>query len=126
MSKFKDQVIKVVGLIPYGQVASYGQVALMVGVPRAAIQVGYILMTSSAKYNLPWWRVVNNAGRISIKNSDYSPDMQCQLLQSEGVYVTKQLTLDIEKYRFRPSNAFIAKLELPVEYIFLINQKYLI
>ena len=43
MSKFKDGVIKVVNLIPYGKIVSYGQVALYLGLPRAARQVGWVL-----------------------------------------------------------------------------------
>jgi methylated-DNA-protein-cysteine methyltransferase related protein len=125
MSKFKDRVIQAVNLVPAGQVVSYGQIALMVGVPRAAIQVGWILHVHSEKYQLPWWRVINNAGRISTTCLDHTADMQRELLISEGIKVGQNLTLDIEKYRFRPPLSLLKSLELDDEYVYMINQKYL-
>ena len=67
MSKFKEKVIEVVSLIPFGKVVSYGQVALYIGIPRAARQVGWMLNRMEGDVQIPWWRVVNNQGRISIK-----------------------------------------------------------
>lgn len=125
MSKFKDRVIKVVSLVPKGQVVSYGQVALMVGVPRAAIQVGWILHEFSEKYELPWWRVVNKAGRISTTCFDHTADMQREFLVAEGVPVDKNYKLDIGRYRYRPSIKILKGLELDGEYVFMINQKFL-
>ncbi len=112
MSKFKEAVIKVVRMIPEGKVASYGQVALYIGTPRAARQVGWMLNLTSDKDMVPWWRVINREGRISIKSLKYSQEEQRQLLLQEGIKVAKDLTLDIEKYRFRPDPAFIKKLGL--------------
>lgn len=101
MSKFTDQVYKVIQSIPYGKVASYGQVALYAGSPRAARQVGWILHQSEGRVELPWWRVINNSGRISIKGSyNNSADVQRKLLESEGVVVEENLDIDIEKYRY--------------------------
>jgi len=125
VSKFKDKIIQIVKLIPLGYVVSYGQVALMAGVPRAARQVGWVLHDYSDKYNLPWWRVINSAGRISTNCLDHTAIMQKEMLESENIKVNNNLTLDIEKYRFRPSNQTLSVLELDPEYIFLINQKYL-
>ena len=51
--------------IPYGRVVSYGQVAAYVGVPRGARQVGWTLRRLE-DIDIPWWRVINNEGRISI------------------------------------------------------------
>lgn len=64
MSEFKKAVLKVVSLIPKGRIASYGQIALLAGVPRGARQVGNILC-QHGEGNTPWWRVINNAGRIT-------------------------------------------------------------
>jgi len=101
MSKFKDAVVKVVRMIPKGKVVSYGQVALYAGFPRMAREVGWILAALKPGVNIPWWRVVNNSGRVSIKNSRYSANEQAQLLGGEGIDVGKDLTFDIEKYRFK-------------------------
>jgi len=125
MFKFKDKIIQIVKLIPSGYVVSYGQVALMAGVPRAARQVGWVLHDYSDKYNLPWWRVINNAGRISTNCLDHTALMQKEFLEKENIIVNKDLTLDIEKYRYRPSKKTLSVLELDPEYIYIINQKYL-
>ena len=125
MSKFKDKIVQIVKLIPSGYVVSYGQVALMAGVPRAARQVGWVLHDYSDKYNLPWWRVINNAGRISTNCLDHTALMQKEFLEKENIIVNKDLTLDIEKYRYRPSKKTLSVLELDPEYIYIINQKYL-
>src|SRR3989304_10327347 len=104
MSKFKDGVIKVVSKVPYGKVVSYGQVALYIGVPRAARQVGWTLNRMEGVEKIPWWRVVNNQGRISIKGSKYSANEQRNLLLQENIAVSADMTFDIEKYRFLPDD----------------------
>lgn len=132
MSKFKNGVISVIYKVPYGKVASYGQIALFVGVPRAAIQVGqvlhhYELDPKSQKENFPWWRIVNNAGRVSIKGHPVNnAEMQKNLLVKEGIPVSENLTFDIEKYRWRPDMDTIEKFELDDEYVEAVVKKYLI
>lgn len=104
MSKFANTVYKIIQNIPYGKVVSYGQVAIYAGVPRGARQVGWILHQSEGKIDLPWWRVINNAGRITIKGSYYnSAETQRKLLLAEGVKVEENLDIDIEKYRWIPN-----------------------
>ncbi len=116
-SEFKEGVVRVVKMIPKGKVASYGQVALYVGIPRAARQVGWILRGLDRKTEVPWWRVVNNEGRISIKHSKFNAQEQAQLLREEGVEVDNELNLEIEKYRLRPGKVFIDKLKLDPLYL---------
>jgi len=123
MSKFKEGVVKVVRLIPKGRVVSYGQIALYVGLPRGARQVGWILSGLGNTTNVPWWRVVNNQGRISIKGSSYTAVEQKELLQKEGVKIKDNFTFEIEKYRFIPSVSFIKKLELDPMYLEAIFHK---
>lgn len=123
MSTFKERVIKIVKLIPEGSVASYGQVALYVGLPRAARQVGWILNQLLDRTPVPWWRVVNNEGRISIKGSKYNANDQKELLESEGLKISKDLTFDIEKYRFVPDDDFINRLRLDPVYLEMIADK---
>jgi methylated-DNA-protein-cysteine methyltransferase-like protein len=82
---------------------SYGQVAAVAGSPRAARQVGGILRHYDGDDSLPWWRVVNNAGHISIKgNFIATPARQRQLLIDEGVPVSKDYALDIANFRWHP------------------------
>ncbi len=124
MSKFTNRIIKIVRKVPYGKVVSYGQVSLMAGVPRAALQVGWVLHLSGEDGKTPWWRVINNAGRISTKCLEHTADHQQKLLEKEGVEVRRSLKIDIEKYRWRPDIKTLKKLELEQDYIFGIPDKY--
>src|SRR3972149_8916380 len=105
MSAFTDKIIRIVNLIPEGKVVSYGQVALMAGVPRGAPQVGWILHEHGD--DGPWWRVINNSGRISIKSPDHSPIVQKEKLEADEIPVGENLEIDIEKYRWRPSQEIL-------------------
>ncbi len=99
---FKEKVIAFVKKIPKGKVVSYGQVAAALGKPRAARQVGGILRGLGIIGNLPWWRVLNNKGVISIKgNWTADKKQQAEFLRKEGVKVMSNLTLDINKYRWK-------------------------
>ncbi len=112
-SAFKQNVIKVVTAIPKGKVASYGQVAAWIGHPRAARQIGGTLRSLEEHVKVPWWRVINNAGVISIKGAKHATkEIQKSLLEKEGVKVNHDFTLDIEKYRFVPDPKSINNLEL--------------
>jgi len=124
VSKFKEKVFEIVRRVPEGKVVSYGQVALMAGIPRAAIQVGWVLHISDESDKLPWWRVINNAGRISTTCLEHTAQNQKEKLEKEGVKVTKNLKIDIEKYRFRPNPKFLQNLSLEDEYIFKLMEKY--
>ena len=67
MSPFTEKVVAIVRMIPQGKIASYGQVALYAGLPRAARQVGWVMR--EVQEDMPWWRVLNNKGRISIEGN---------------------------------------------------------
>ena len=102
MLGFKSKVFKFVKSIPKGKVASYGQVAAALGVPRAARQVGWALHSLDGTEKLPWWRVVNNKGILSIRGNFMSTkEAQKKLLEKEGIKVSRDFTLDIEKYRYK-------------------------
>ncbi len=98
---FREKVIEAVKKIPKGKLVSYGQVAAYCGSPRAARQVGWMLHTLDGNNQLPWWRVINNLGRISIKGNVMStPLAQKSYLEAEGIVIDKELNIDIEKYRY--------------------------
>ncbi|MDE2311807.1 MAG: MGMT family protein [Patescibacteria group bacterium] len=100
-SNFKQQVIALIKRVPRGKVMSYGQVAAFAGSPRAARQVGGILRAQGPGSGLPWWRIVNNQGAISIKgNWEADKRLQAELLKKEGIEVSKNFTINIDKYRF--------------------------
>ena len=122
MTIFSDRVIKIVKLIPKGKVASYGQIAVYLGIPRASRQVGWVL-NQNRDTTVPWWRIVNNQGHLTIKGSEYSALDQKEKLENEGVEISDQFTFDIEKYRFLPDKEFVKKLKLDNLYLEIIKNK---
>ena len=99
--KFHQRVIPVIKMIPKGKVATYGQIAAMAGSPRAARQVVRALHTSSRKEKLPWHRVVNGKGQISLKRG-YGYEEQMELLEKEGVMFTLSGGIDFDSFLWEP------------------------
>jgi methylated-DNA-protein-cysteine methyltransferase-like protein len=101
---FYQQVYAVVRRIPRGKVTSYGRIAQMLGRPRAARAVGYALNSLKGKErdpdyaDIPWQRVVNSQGRISIVNREYGAQRQAEILREEGVVVSKELRINLDIY----------------------------
>jgi len=95
---FKDKAIHIVKKIPYGRVTTYGTVATLAGIPRGARLVGGILHFNSNKFNLPWQRVINRFGFISTKCPEHIKALQKALLQQEGVVVSANFMIDLQKY----------------------------
>jgi methylated-DNA-protein-cysteine methyltransferase-like protein len=98
---FTDQVKAIIKRIPKGKVSTYGQIAAMAGSPRAARQVVRILHSSSRKDNLPWHRVINSKGGISLKPG-HGYEVQESLLKKEGVKLDKKGTIDFDRYLWLP------------------------
>ncbi len=116
MTPFKQKVIEIIRLIPYGRVASYGQVALYAGSPRAAREVGWILNEHGK--DLPWWRVINKQGYLSIRGgSTYDKSLQKKLLEAEGVEVSEDFEVPIEKYRWIITPEEAQRVKLPEDYL---------
>lgn len=88
--------------IPYGRVASYGQLALLCGCPRNARQVGYALKYGLAG-DFPAHRVVNSSGRLSGAPAFETMDMQRLLLEAESVEVADN---KVDMKRFGWNNSF--------------------
>lgn len=82
---FSERVYATVRRIPSGRCASYGDIAALLGSPRAARGVGWALNALDGDSDVPWWRVVNARGEISIRHPDVSPAVQRALLEDEGV-----------------------------------------
>lgn len=101
---FYEQVYAVIRRIPRGKVSSYGRIAAMLGKPNAARAVGYALnalrdkQNDPAYQNVPWQRVVNGQGRISIGSRDVTTNRQAILLREEGVEVDDNLRIDLDVY----------------------------
>ncbi len=97
-SEFTEQVIKLIKSIPFGKVNSYGQIAAMAGSPRAARQVVRILHTLSEKEKLPWHRVVNKSGGISL-NRGQGYELQKAMLEDEGIIFDRFDLIDMNKFQ---------------------------
>jgi methylated-DNA-protein-cysteine methyltransferase-like protein len=83
--KLLARIWKAVAAIPRGQVASYGSIARRAGLPRRARLVGHALKVAPASLRLPWHRVLNAQGRISLPAGSKAHRMQRRLLEEEGV-----------------------------------------
>ena len=82
------QILEVIALIPYGKVATYGQIAKLAGLPKHARLVGYVLKHLDAESQIPWFRVINSQGKLSVTRINGSgQNIQQDLLEREGVYL---------------------------------------
>lgn len=100
---FFENVYEAVQLIPRGKVATYGQIARMIGAPRSSRAVGYALHANPRPGVIPCHRVVNREGRLAPAFAFGGPEIQAQLLESEGVEVGEDFVVDLEKYLWQPS-----------------------
>ena len=92
---------KVVESIPYGHVCSYGQIAALCDSPRASRAVGWALRALPLENQLPWHRVVNSKGFLTISNQYFHVEEQKRRLELEKIVVTKVNGLwqvDLSKY----------------------------
>lgn len=99
-TSFFERVITTIRKIPRGKVATYGQIAALAGKPRAARQVAWILHSSSDKHRLPWHRVINRNGKISLpKYGGY--EVQRALLVKEKIVFDENDRIDSAKFQWR-------------------------
>jgi methylated-DNA-protein-cysteine methyltransferase-like protein len=96
--EFTRQVITVIKGIPTGKVMTYGQVAFMAGNPDGARQVSRILHSMSRKEKLPWHRVINRMGKISLPEG-FGYEEQEFRLKREGVEFDENGRIDLKKFR---------------------------
>lgn len=101
-SSFTGRVKATIKKIPHGKVATYGQIAALAGNYRAARQVVWTLNSSSRKDKLPWHRVINSKGQISLK-PNHGYEIQKELLRKEGVKFSKGDNIDFKLYLWSPS-----------------------
>ncbi|UCD63854.1 MAG: MGMT family protein [Candidatus Zixiibacteriota bacterium] len=98
---FSQRAKNTIKRIPKGKVATYGQIAALAGSPRGARRVVWLLHSSSLKDKLPWHRVVNKQGEISLaRGRGY--EIQKQLLMGEGVTFSLDGRIDLDRFLWRP------------------------
>ncbi len=91
------QLISIIKRIPSGKITTYGKIAKLAGQPHSARQVSRLLYTSSKKYSLPWHRVINVKGRISLP-WESGGAKQAKQLKAEGVFPNNSGTYNFDKY----------------------------
>ncbi|HEX7089185.1 MAG TPA: methylated-DNA--[protein]-cysteine S-methyltransferase [Longimicrobiales bacterium] len=102
MTEFSRRVYEVVRRVPRGKVVSYGAVAALLGRPRAARAVGAALAALPDGADVPWWRVINASGEISIRAMDHLPARQRALLRAEGVRFDARGRVDWRRFGWNP------------------------
>jgi len=109
-SEFAQAVYQLVRVIPRGKVMTYGQIATLLGYPRAAQQVGWVLHW--ADHNaVPYRRVVNRFGQLA----DGYPQggrigHKLELFELDGIEANDQMIIDLRKYLWHPPASKIPKL----------------
>ncbi len=94
-----EKIYDVVKKIPYGQVATYGQVASLAGNKRWARVVGYALHVNPDPDHIPCYRVVTKDGNVSRAFAFGGENRQIELLEAEGITFTDG-HVDMEKFQW--------------------------
>jgi len=97
------KIYAIVSSIPVGRVATYGQVARLAGMPGHARLVGYALSSLHGRVPIPWHRVVNAKGQISMRSGGSPADMVQRLrLENEGVSFDEHGRISLGRFQWQP------------------------
>tara|TARA_B110000091_G_C13786819_1_gene463732 strand:+ start:1046 stop:1378 length:333 start_codon:yes stop_codon:yes gene_type:complete len=100
---FFEKVYKVVRLIPFGRVTSYGTIGAYLGAERSARMVGWAMNKAHNLDDVPAHRVVNRKGLLTGKHHFDGTNLMQQLLENEGIIVIENQIQDLEKVFWDPS-----------------------
>lgn len=100
MDQFSQQIFAIIHQIPFGQVATYGQIAKMAGYPGYARHVGKVLGKLPEETRLPWFRVINSRGEISLTGAD--KERQQEKLVAENIEVSETGKIRLKEYQWQP------------------------
>lgn len=100
---FFKRVYKVVRLIPYGRISTYGLIAKYLGTPKSARVVGYAMNASHKINDVPAHRVVNRIGLLTGKHHFSGTNLMKELLESEGIVVKDNLITNFQNILWDPS-----------------------
>ena len=98
----RARIYEIVRRIPAGRVATYGQVAELAGYRGHARQVGYALNALPAGTTVPWHRVLNARGEVSLRSEPGAELSQRLLLEREGIRFDARGRVALERVRWRP------------------------
>ena len=99
---FFEKVYRVVRLIPFGRVTSYGAIAKYIGTARSARMVGWAMNASHNDMTIPAHRVVNRIGLLTGKHHFGGSNLMQQLLESEGLEIEENQIKNLDKYFWDP------------------------
>jgi methylated-DNA-protein-cysteine methyltransferase-like protein len=97
-----DLIYGVIRRIPRGRVATYGQIADLVGIPRQPRRIGYALSALSEDSGVPWHRVLNAEGKVSLRSETGVESLQRRLLRQEGVVFDANARVSLARFQWRP------------------------
>ena len=97
-----NTIHRVVSQIPRGRVATYGQIAELAGIPGQPRRVGYALSALPDDTAVPWQRVVNAKGEISLRSQSGPDTIQRKLLRSEGIVFDRRGKISMDRFQWRP------------------------
>ncbi len=97
-----QQIWRVIAMIPVGRVSTYGDVARLAGLPGGARRVGFALRGLPADTTIPWHRVINAQGRLSIPADSESGRRQRARLEAEGVTFSAGARVNLQQFRWQP------------------------
>lgn len=99
----RQKIYAVVRRVPRGKVATYGQIAEIAGLEGHARQVGYAMAALQSSSALPWHRILNAQGRVSMRSAGAgSTIVQQQLLEREGIVFDGGGRVSLARYRWKP------------------------
>ncbi len=96
------RIYSVVRRIPKGRVATYGQVAVLAGLPGHARQVGYALHALGESTRVPWHRVINAKGEISLRSAVGGHHEQRMRLERENVEFDQRSRVKLDRFGWAP------------------------
>ena len=100
---FDLRVYEAVSHIPFGQVATYGQIAELIGAYGCARQIGWSLKRLRLPSTIPWHRVINAKGEVSMSIGREGTDwVQIDLLKREGIFIDQDFKSQLRKYLWKP------------------------
>lgn len=104
------RVYEIVAMIPRGTVATYGQIARIVGPPCNARMAGWALRATPSGLDIPWQRVINARGQISTEFREAEARLQRQMLEAEGIEFDERDRTNLGRFGWGgPDSAWLAE-----------------
>ena len=100
-SPTRRRILQILAAVPYGRVASYGQVAELAGLPRGARLVASVLRSEGAESGIPWHRILNASGCVAIPRENPARAEQISRLRDEAVMVLRG-RVDLRRFAWQP------------------------